>query len=324
MLVLERAKFPRDKVCGDCLNPDCWPVLERLGVAGGVRELPHSPFKAVEIVTANGRNFRCDLPASKSGEIGIRRRELDALLLEAACKSGAEVLQEKTVTKVSPGWEVKAGGETFGAWTLVAADGRNSTVARLLGILPAAKKDRVALQTHMPVPPESEGVVRMNLFQEGYSGAASIGRGLWNVCLVARPENLAQLKTRWSLPAEHAWNAIAPLTRQPCAPMHNFAASPLLLVGDAARVVEPFTGEGIYYALRSGELAGKCLVRSAHGNRCEIGDYSRLHRELYRGRLWTNQIARLAVLHPVFASRLTENLPGSGHLLRLLTRKITG
>jgi hypothetical protein len=54
-LVLDREKFPREKVCGDCLNPSCWPVLERLELADRVRDLPHSKLCSVEFISINGR-----------------------------------------------------------------------------------------------------------------------------------------------------------------------------------------------------------------------------------------------------------------------------
>ena len=68
-LVLERETFPREKVCGDCLNPSCWPVLERLDLAQQVRNLPHSKLDAVEFIAmaikrlsifrpATGANYR--------------------------------------------------------------------------------------------------------------------------------------------------------------------------------------------------------------------------------------------------------------------------
>lgn len=318
VLILDRAKFPRDKVCGDNLNPACWPVLDRLGIAGDIPKAPHSRYRAVEIATIHGRKFRFDLPPGNSGQTGIRRRDLDAILLDGARDSGAEVLEKKTVTRIEPGWKIESGRETFSSRWLVAADGRNSTIARLLGLLPPAGKDRIAVQTHVPILPEDEGIVRMMLWPEGYSGGASIGNGLWNQCLVARPEHLSGLKTRASsvlgLPSHLTWNAITPLARVPCFPLQHGGA--LLLAGDAARVVEPFTGEGIYYALRSGELAGECLVES------KIEDYPRLHAALYRKRLWVNQIARQAVLHPVLASRILENLPGSHWILSHLTRRV--
>ena len=70
----------------------------------------------------------------------------------------------------------------------------------------------------------------------------------------------------------------------------------LLLVGDAARVVEPFTGEGIYYALASGALAADAIIRR------RPAALRRGHRALYRGRLWVNELAKAAVLHPRIAT----------------------
>src|SRR5436305_14773441 len=59
-LVLEREKFPREKVCGDCLNPSCWPVLQRLSLAQRVRALPHSKLDSVEFIAIGGRNVIVD------------------------------------------------------------------------------------------------------------------------------------------------------------------------------------------------------------------------------------------------------------------------
>jgi flavin-dependent dehydrogenase len=94
----------------------------------------------------------------------------------------------------------------------------------------------------------------------------------------------------------------------------------LFLVGDVARVVEPFTGEGIYYALRSGELAAEAIASGDADT--AMRTYANAHEKLYRGRLWVNRIARAAVLSP----RLTSTLM-SAHLippraLRLLTSKV--
>src|SRR6266704_1048438 len=105
-LLLEREKFPREKVCGDCLNPACWPVLARLAVDAAVRQLPHGRLDSVEFIGTSGRSLRIALPR----------------------------------------------GEIFQTRVLVAADGRNSTVARLCESLPRVTRERVALQTHLPLP----------------------------------------------------------------------------------------------------------------------------------------------------------------------------
>src|ERR1700694_3002197 len=73
VLVFEREKFPREKVCGDCLNPECWAVFERLGVAQRVRVSPHAHLDAVEFVAIGGRTVRIDLPSGAKPEIALKR-----------------------------------------------------------------------------------------------------------------------------------------------------------------------------------------------------------------------------------------------------------
>ncbi len=61
-LLIEREKFPREKVCGDCLNPLCWPVLRQLGIFERVRALPHGILDAVEFIAIDGQKTQVDLP----------------------------------------------------------------------------------------------------------------------------------------------------------------------------------------------------------------------------------------------------------------------
>jgi flavin-dependent dehydrogenase len=320
-LVLERETFPRDKVCGDCLNPSAWPVLSRLGVDDAVRALSGSFLREVEFSDSAGRSVRCPLPPGPRGELGIRRSLLDALLLDTAKARGVHVCEGAVVEKIvreRGGWRIEAAGRQFSARALVAADGRNSTVARLLGLLPAAGKDRVALQTHFLAPSDFGERVVMRFLPWGYCGLAPVGDGILNLCLVARPRDIDALKSwacaHFQLPADQNWRIVTPLSRSPVRAAHEG----LLLVGDAARVVEPFTGEGIYYALSTGELAARHLISG------DLRGYVRAQARLYRGRLWVNRVARAACLFPRFASalmhaaRLCPGIPG------WLTRKVVG
>src|SRR5436305_11145007 len=72
-LVLDREKFPREKVCGDCLNPSCWPVLERLALAEEVQDLPHSKLYSVEFIAIDGRVVIVDLQSGADGEVSVKR-----------------------------------------------------------------------------------------------------------------------------------------------------------------------------------------------------------------------------------------------------------
>src|SRR5689334_15665214 len=75
--VVEREEFPREKVCGDCLNPSCWPVLRRLGVADAVRKLPHGKLTSVEFITLKGARVSVELPAGEDAEIAVKRSLFD-------------------------------------------------------------------------------------------------------------------------------------------------------------------------------------------------------------------------------------------------------
>jgi flavin-dependent dehydrogenase len=96
-LLLERETFPREKVCGDCINPACWPVLERLNVAQQIRNTPHGVLHLVEFISIGGHTLRVDLPGGEHGEIAIKRSLLDQILLQHALARGAEVRQNTTV-----------------------------------------------------------------------------------------------------------------------------------------------------------------------------------------------------------------------------------
>jgi menaquinone-9 beta-reductase len=325
-VVLEREKFPREKVCGDCLNPSCWPVLRRLGIAEGVRQLPHGILNAVEFIAIGGRKVIVDLPSDEESEIAIKRSLFDMLLMSRARELGAQVYEETTVTALtsSNGWTIEtARGPTFAARTLVGADGRNSTVARLCNWLPRPARERVALQAHIALPAGFGNRVVLQFLPEGYSGQAPVNRDELNLCLVSNPSKLPALRhwaeKQFALQQDHQWHTITPLTRAALAP----ARDKLFLVGDAARVVEPFTGEGIYYALRTAELAAQAIVKVIRGNHDAdpASEYAEAHAAIYRGRLWINRLARTAVLSPRITSFLIH-AARTQPILRSLTAKI--
>jgi len=327
-LVLEREKFPREKVCGDCLNPSCWPLMRRLGLAERARQLPHEILDAVEFIAIGGEKVIVDLPAGDESEIAIKRSLFDNLLFTRARELGAEIRDATVVTAIAKNsshhWMVAAGETILEAAILVGADGRNSTVARLSNLLPRHERERVALQTHIPLPRKFGNRVVLQFLPEGYSGQAPVNENELNLCLVGRPPTIASLR-RWAernfgIAADHAWRTITPLTRAPVSAVHEN----LFFIGDAARVVEPFTGEGIYYALRSGELAANAIVKIIRGQdrQVTLREFARAHAAIYRGRLWINRLARAAVLSPRIASLFVNAARFQPPIWRLLTAKI--
>ena len=192
-------------------------------------------------------------------------------------------------------------------------------------LLPRPERERVALQAHIPLPQNFGNRVVLQFLPEGYSGQAPVNDRELNLCLVGTPPTISSLRTwaekSFDLAADQQWRTITPLTRDPIPAAHEN----LFFIGDAARVVEPFTGEGIYYALRSGELAAKAIVKILGGEDrySAVREFARAHRAIYRGRLWINQLARASVLSPRFASQLLQLGPLSAPIFRALTKKIT-
>jgi menaquinone-9 beta-reductase len=329
-LLLEREIFPREKVCGDCLNPACWPILRRLQLTERVQILPHGVLDRVEFIGIGGRTLAVTLPAGGKVEIAVKRSLFDQLIMRRARELGATICEGSTVTALTaPGaatqnWTITAAARTFESRVLVAADGRNSTIARLCNLLPRGAKERIALQTRLPLPRDFGNRVVLQFLPEGYSGQAPVGDGELNLCLVSVPRKMPALRswaeTRFGISREHSWRTITPLTRAPITAGH----ASLFLVGDAARVVEPFTGEGIYYAIASGELAADAIVSQRNGRDAAgvAAAYSAAHAKLYCGRLWINRLARSAVLSPRVASGLLEVARFQPAMLRFLTAKI--
>src|ERR1700730_9974607 len=327
-LVLEREKFPREKVCGDCINPACWPVLEKLELAEQIQNWPHAALNAVEFIAIGGQKLRVDLPQDERAEIAMKRSLFDHLLLNRARTLGAEIREEATLIALdrtaAKNWKIDIVRETFAARVVVGADGRNSTVARLRNLLPRSERERVALQAHIPLPKGFGNRVVLQFLPEGYSGQAPVNETELNLCLVGTPPTISSLR-KWAerhfgIGSDQPWRTITPLTRAPI----PSTKEDLFFIGDAARVVEPFTGEGIYYALRSGELAANAIVQIVRGQDPQrtLREFSRAHAEMYRGRLWINRLARAAVLSPRIASSFVHVARIRPSILRLLTRKI--
>jgi flavin-dependent dehydrogenase len=281
----------------------------------------------VAFVAIDGRKVILDLPSGPNCEISVKRSLLDHLLLGCARELGATVHEQTIVTGLNRNnnWQIEtASGETFHARVLIGADGRNSTVAHLCNLLPRPARERVALQAHIPLPRDFGNRIVLQFLREGYSGQAPVNETQLNLCLVGMPPTISKLR-RWAerqfqLPADQRWRTITPLTRSPVPSAHEN----LFFIGDAACVVEPFTGEGIYYALRSGELAATAAAKVLRGDdrNSALREFGRAYAQMYRGRLWINRLARAAVLRPELGSFFVHAARLNPSILKLLTAKI--
>src|SRR5207245_4300884 len=230
--------------------------------------------------------------------------------------------RESGYNMFQPGWKIETNsGESFLAKVLVGADGRNSTVARLRNLLPRPARERVALQAHILLPRNFGQRIVLQFLREGYSGQAPVNESELNLCLVGRPPTISRLR-QWAqrhfeIPADQPWRTITPLTRLPV----PCAQENLLFIADAHRDVDAFTGDGIYYALRSGELAASAIAKIIGGNdrQFALREFARASAEMYWGRLWINRLARAAVLSPRIGSLFVRAARINPSILKLLT-----
>jgi flavin-dependent dehydrogenase len=325
--LLDRATFPREKVCGNCINPSTWGIWRKLGLVDGFAALPHQSFSGFAIHCEGRSVFDFAFRSPEQGPRAVGRDALDEWLCGEACKAGAEFFPDTMVTGVDAknGVVTTSRGEFSGA-LILGADGRNSLVARQTGLMPPPRRcHRVGWRATIPAPPTLDDRIHMHLFEEGYFGHSRYSPTHAVISMVLdtrRAQDPLPFAARY-LPTfgPVEWLRLNPITRAPA----RVATERVWLVGDAARVVEPFTGEGIAFALTTGLLAAEEALRGlARGDLAAArARYVRAHRGLYRRRVWVNLLAHWALVTPSRTVRLVrrmERMPRG--LTSLLARRV--
>lgn len=307
VLLLDRADFPRDKVCGDGVAPHALDVLETVGVTGLLADWPVAPRLRISVTGAPGVPV-VEQAMERPAQV-VPRAVLDERILRAALDRGA-VLRRARVRDVHQDGAgvgvVLSDGEVVRARVAVAADGAHSEVRRALGAAVPAQRPgttAIAVRAYAPVLPEHDGVQVLAFSQDtdrpSYAWSFPVGDGRANVgfgqlvdarsAAGAAPtrarllERLEELLPGTTAGAEQVAGHPLPLSTGRSG---VWSVGRVLLVGDAASLVNPVTGEGIYYAVLSGVLAG----RAALGG----GRYDRMLREALAGHLrHTDLAARL-------------------------------
>jgi geranylgeranyl reductase family protein len=299
VLLLDRAEFPRDKACGDGIAPHTLDVLRDLGVAGV--EDGFEPISALHLVGPSGASVVRRLVRP---DYTIPRTVFDARLVEAAVASGAKFVAHTVRTIRERPESVVIDGIISGR-VVIGADGAYSLVRRLLGE-PTNPDTSMALAIRGYAPavgPVQQHIVTAPATQwPAYAWNFPIGDGRANIgygeLLRDQPLTREHLLTRLAelLPGVDTENATG--LRAHHLPLSTHRPAPgrgrLLLAGDALSLINPFTGEGIFYAVLSGALAGASAARA--GARAAVAYRDALRRRLGRH-----------LRHSGFAARLTRS-----------------
>jgi flavin-dependent dehydrogenase len=324
--LLDRSSFPRPKVCGNCINPSAWTIWEKLGLTKAFSALPHRELTGFTVRSEGRQLYHHTFHPPQRGPRAIARDVLDDWLRREAENSGAEFLPETTVIGIDPAkGRVETSHGTFSGELILGADGRNSLVARLGGLMPPPRRcHRVAWQATIPAPSNLDDQVHMHLFEEGYFGYCRYNstHAVVSMVLDARRSQSPLHLARRAFPdlPEQEWLRMNPITRSPA----RLGTGRVWLAGDSGRVVEPFTGEGIYFALSTGLFAAESAIEGLAQNNLEgaFRIYAGRHRQLYRRRAWVNTLTRWALVTPSRTVRLLRKVKPAPALVSFLSNRI--
>ncbi len=319
VLLLEKATFPREKVCGDGLTPRAVKALVGMGVPVGEQD-GWVRNQGLRII---GGGVRLELPwpelTSYPGYGLVRSRlDFDEILARTAEKAGARLMEGVTVTgpvlddtgrivgvaarptepaepaspasarsgeRGAPGGRPPGPTQTYRARVVVAADGNSSRLSLAMGL--RKRDDRplgVAVRTYYTSPRHDDDYLEswLDLWDgdrllPGYGwifgmgdGTSNVGLGLLNTSSAFGNVDYRDLLRRWLAGMPPEWGYVEENRTEPvrgaALPM-GFNRTPhytrgLLLVGDAGGMVNPFNGEGIAYAIESGELAAAVIAQA--------------------------------------------------------------
>ncbi|HET9004920.1 MAG TPA: NAD(P)/FAD-dependent oxidoreductase [Gemmatimonadaceae bacterium] len=345
VVVLDKARFPRPKPCSEYMSPQASRLLEEMGVLGEVERAGAAQLAGMVIRAPNGALIRGVFAGAhrwrghRDRGLSLQRTLLDPILLDAARRAGAHVIEGARVQDVVLDQAGRASGvslansdgttTTLSARLVVGADGLRSVVARRLGLTRMSRfPRRIALVTHYAGIAGMGELGEMHVEREGYLGVADVGNGLANVAVVIPASRADELSTgteafleRWIASRPQLRDRFAGATRAtplrttgPFASRARRAWAPgAALVGDAADFFDPFTGEGIYAALRGGELLAPYAVaaleaRSPLGERTALEAYDRARRHEFGGKWLVERMIGTAVAFPALLERAASVL----------------
>ena len=294
VLVLEKAQFPRVKVCGYSLNPRSWSVWKRHGLTERFMALPHFDLAGFTL-EKEGTPVVCHHFRAQRTRT-LDRGMLDAWLADEAQASGAEYRFGVAVQNIST-TEVHTSVGGFAAPLIIGADGRNSVVGRLSNLeIHGSLCGRVGWQTFIDLPSLNDHV-HMNIFPEGYYGMNRINATQATLTMVLFAQAKVtpdQILARYLPRATSAgWKSLSPITKTPW----KLTDGHTWLVGDAVRLLEPLTGEGIYSALITGEMAARNILSIDRvGLEKAMQNYRSQHRRFYGSRTLINSLVRWSLV----------------------------
>jgi len=356
VLLIEEKKFPRAKLCGEFISPECLTHFKRLGVMEQMRAAGGVSLSETLFYSQRGKSVAVPSEWFKSGSsaLGLSRSEMDHRLLERAKNVGVVVLEEAHASRllreheVVRGVSVKTGdvARDYRALVTIDATGRTRALARHLD-RPHRNKRRntnpmVAFKAHLKNARVAEGACEIYFYGRGYGGLSGVEGGVSNLCFIVAandvrrlgsdPERVLSEIVMKNSRAAHTLAEARAVTPWLSVSLESFGrrtlapASGLLTVGDAAAFIDPFTGSGMLMALESGQVAAEIIIRYLtllrRGAGLELlgNNYQTEYLQRFHSRLRVSGCLRRAAFFPHLAEAAILLCGTSAHLRRKLAR----
>jgi menaquinone-9 beta-reductase len=355
VLVLEKSHFPREKLCGEFISPECIAIFERLGVTEAVRKAGAMSIERMDLIVPGGK--RVSIPASwfpggVTGALGLTRARLDAILLSNASQSGAEVIEGLAASSfersrhgfVVTAMDHESRTHRFFGKLLIDASGRGMTFFSNANFRKPSRSGQrwFATKVHLRGVTDLSSTGELYFFDQGYGGLTPVepdsGGSRFNLCFLtteARFKDASGDRTRL-LESTLMTN---PIARQrlahavPCdewlgtGPIIYGSQVPpdgVIAIGDAGAFIDPFTGSGILLALTSAEVLASAIALECGSGEFETGAvfdrYRNLFRDATRWRFGATAFLRRLALSGVARRLVAPVLASQSRLTRLLTR----
>jgi flavin-dependent dehydrogenase len=357
VLLAEQKKFPRPKLCGEFISPECTTHFERLGVADQM--FASGPASLTETVFYSQGGAHVSVPSDwfSRGRValGLSRAEMDERLLRRAAQVGVDVHEDTQVVELTftqdriRGVRLRKGDadEVFSASLTIDATGRARSLARMAESVCSTqarvqRRTLVAFKAHLRHAQVAAGACEIYFYRGGYGGLSSIENGLSNLCFIVNSRDVRALQSdpdrvMREIVCGNSRAAHTLRAAELAAPWiavslegfgrHSVAPAPgLLTIGDAASFIDPFTGSGMLMALESGELAADAITKSLpeaenpEALRQLAENYRASYERQFSSRLRLCSLIRRAAFTPGLANAAIRIFGASERLRRRMAR----
>ena len=334
VLLCEKKKYPRDKVCGACLNSNALATLERLKLTPLLDQLGAPMLKQVRI-QCGPRTLSLPLPSGRA----VTRKELDLALANEATRCGVRILEN-----VNAALDVLSSDQKLRRVRIQDSQQTSFTDAEIVLVAaglggvrefsqpwPAEIRPNSKIGIGLTLHTDSHNIRQNTIYlcvrENGYLGIVLAENHQVNLAAAIKPDLLNQEKSfavwvretlrRYNLRIDYSfeeaqWRGTAPLTRKIAQPF----GSRWLAIGDSAGYVEPFTGEGMAWAMSGGEIAASLAAKNLeHWSEKHERQWGCLYKQMIRQRQWSCRSLAWLLQNPLrsrLAIEVAAWFPGIG------------